>query len=110
MHEQCQRIRILWIDDCEEADAGEYAFPEAELPSDLSEWFQIIRHPNIPSRSSIRTPSDFWIVFNQFWRTGNSDHLPPEIIAMDYNLKKWRDPSAFQATGKSSTGLLRGKN
>ncbi len=94
MTEQDGRIHILWIDDCEAADAKQYAFPEAELPPDLQEWFRIVRHSDIPGPSSIRTPGDFWKLFEGFWVRGETDLLPVEIVAMDYNLRKWRDPGA----------------
>jgi hypothetical protein len=93
------RIRILWIDDCEAADAGEYAYPESELPPDLREWFCVVRHPDIPGPSSIRTPEDFWPLFDCFWKRGQTDLFPVEIVAMDYNLRKWRDPSATAVRG-----------
>lgn len=95
MTEHDDRIRILWIDDCEAADAGQYAYPEAELPTDLTEWFQVVRHPEIPGPSSIRTPPHFWKLFDGFWTRGDTDIFPVEIVAMDYNLRKWRDPSAI---------------
>lgn len=93
MTEQNNRIRVLWIDDCEAADAGQYAYPETELPPDLAEWFQVVRHPEIPGPSSIRTPADFWKLFDGFWTRGDTDIFPVEVVAMDYNLRKWRDPS-----------------
>jgi len=97
MSETCGQIRILWIDDCEGADAGKYAYPESELPPDLCDWFTIVRHSNIPGPSSIRTPRDFWTLFERFWNRSETNLFPVEIVAMDYNLRKWRDPSASRA-------------
>ncbi|MBC2714955.1 MAG: hypothetical protein HF978_06560 [Desulfobacteraceae bacterium] len=85
------KIRILWIDDCEGQDAG-YMYPEKKLPDELAKYFQIVNHSAIPGPSSIRTSSDFGTCFGPFWwGSGDTSKFPPEIIAMDYNLRKWTD-------------------
>ena len=84
-----ERIRILWIDDCE---AG---YPESELNEELRQYFLILKHPDIPGPSTIRMPDDFKTYFPRFWGQGNTDLFPPEIIAMDYNLEKFRDTSTY---------------
>ncbi len=86
------KIRILWIDDCEGQDAG-YMYPEKMLPSgELERYFTIVGHPDIPGPSTIRTPKDFGTCFSPFWwGVGDTKLFPPEIIGMDYNLQKWID-------------------
>lgn len=92
MNTGCDKIRILWIDDCEGRDAG-YMYPEKTLPTgEFEQYFQIVRHPDIPGPSTMGTPQEFGTCFGPFWwGTGDTDILPPEIIAMDYNLRKWLD-------------------
>jgi len=96
------KIRILWIDDCESQDAG-YMYPEKELPTEeLQRYFTIVRHPDIPGPSTIRTPQDFKTCFSAFWwGDANTDLFPPEIIGMDYNLQKWTDTKARLTEQKS---------
>ena len=94
------KIKVLWIDDCEGQDAG-YLYPENNLSKNivlgeiLPLYFDIIKSKNIPGSSSIRTSDDLAEIFNPFWhKTGHTDNFPPEIIAMDYNLSKWQDTTA----------------
>ena len=92
MNQEDIRIRILWIDDCEGQDAG-YMYPEKALPEEFAKVFQIVKHREIPGPSTIRTPADFPICFDGFWSQGDTDLFPADIVAMDYNLKKWVDTS-----------------
>lgn len=93
MIDNFEKIRILWIDDCPDLHTG-FMYPEQDLPEDLARYFTIIRHPEIPGPSSIRTSAD-WAQFRTFWGAVPESHslFPPEIIAMDYNLSKWADTS-----------------
>lgn len=81
----CDKIRVLWIDDRER---GKSAFPEADLPVNLGEWFEIAHHQKDGHAWSYVSADDFSPVFNKFWNNKNRDVLPAEIVAMDYNLKK----------------------
>ena len=104
MNVEDHRLRILWIDDCEGDDTG-YMYPEDELPSEeLQRYFRIVTHPDIPKPSTIRTPQDFKTCFGPFLDgDGVSDMLPPELIAMDYVLKKWRGAKVQVVPGSSKT-------
>jgi len=78
------RIRILWIDDREEMDG----YPEAHLPQEFDEWFEIVHHSPSKLPMSYRSAKEFMPCLQKFWFGKNRDILPAEIIATDYNLAK----------------------
>ena len=85
------KLRILWIDDCEGYEKNA-CYPELSLPEQYQPYFQIVRNSSkLPS--SAPTTSAFLDIFVPFFLGGKTDDLPAEIVAMDYNLSKYRPPS-----------------
>ena len=91
METAMDKLRILWIDDCEGYENNS-CYPELTLPEDFLPYFQIVRRSSrLPS--SAPTTSEFLDIFAPFFLGGDTDTLPAEIVAMDYNLSKYRAPS-----------------
>ena len=86
--EPFDKLRILWIDDCE-GDHPKYQYPEPELPKEYEPYFTIIRHPRSGHSSTVRSPQEFSDIFGPFWAGIDHSAFPAEIIAMDYVLSKW---------------------
>ena len=82
------KLRILWIDDCE-SDHPTYRYPEPELPPHLQPYLSIVRKPGAVRRSSLRSPGEFSDLFGPFWADSDRSMFPVEIVAMDYVLSKW---------------------
>jgi len=78
------KIRILWIDDREEASR-----PERKLPQLLSRYFEV-SHPYVSDNvQPFKNADQFAPVFSDFWFNDERSIMPVEIVAMDYNLRKW---------------------
>jgi len=85
------KLRILWIDDCEGYER-QACFPELVLPPEFQPFFEIVRHnPELPS--SAPTTDDFLDCYIPFHEQATSDYLPVEVVAVDYNLSKYAPPS-----------------
>lgn len=79
------KIRVLWIDDREEADG----YPESQItPMEYQKWFEIVHPFSHDDALSFRSVNEFTPVITKFWFDGDSSVLPAEIIATDYNLSK----------------------
>ena len=78
------KIKVLWIDDREEMDGT----PENSLPKGYEQWFSVVHHSTSEELQSYRSTEEFLPLLKDFWFDENSDILPVEIIATDYNLAK----------------------